>query len=132
MPGRYLLLTSMTATINPNDDEANDLRDLTKVGDVAGAVRCALDEYRRYARRMRLKDSPDRSPWTTTGARSKPPRRMRFVLVDTCIWVQFFNRPQSAEKKAVDACGIGQRHAPPLLLPHKPIWFSIAPRWRPE
>jgi len=28
---------------------------------------------------------------------------MRFVLVDTCIWVQFFNRPQSAEKKAVDA-----------------------------
>lgn len=25
------------------------------------------------------------------------------VLVDTCIWVQFFNRPQSPEKKAVDA-----------------------------
>jgi len=35
----------MTATINLNDDEVNDLRDLTKVGDVAGAVRCALDEY---------------------------------------------------------------------------------------
>jgi hypothetical protein len=46
----------MTATINLNDDEVNDLRDLTKVGDVAGAVRCALDEYRRYARRMRLKE----------------------------------------------------------------------------
>ena len=28
---------------------------------------------------------------------------MRLVLVDTCIWVTFFNRPQSAEKKAVDA-----------------------------
>ncbi len=28
---------------------------------------------------------------------------MRLVLVDTCIWVPFFNRPQSAEKKAVDA-----------------------------
>ena len=25
------------------------------------------------------------------------------VLVDTCIWVQFFNRRQSREKKAVDA-----------------------------
>jgi predicted nucleic acid-binding protein len=27
---------------------------------------------------------------------------MRIVLVDTCIWVPFFNRPQSPEKKAVD------------------------------
>ena len=27
---------------------------------------------------------------------------MGLVLIDTCIWVQFFNRPQSAEKKAVD------------------------------
>lgn len=25
------------------------------------------------------------------------------VLIDTCIWVQFFNRPQSRDKKAVDA-----------------------------
>ena len=24
------------------------------------------------------------------------------VLVDTCIWIQFFNRPQSREKHAVD------------------------------
>lgn len=24
------------------------------------------------------------------------------VLVDTCIWVQFFNRPQSEDKQAVD------------------------------
>jgi predicted nucleic acid-binding protein len=27
----------------------------------------------------------------------------QLVLVDTCIWVQFFNRPQSAYKLAVDA-----------------------------
>jgi len=25
------------------------------------------------------------------------------VLIDTCIWLPFFNRPQSAEKHAVDA-----------------------------
>ena len=46
----------MTATINLTDDELKDLRDLTKIGDAAGAVRSALDEYRRYARRMRLKE----------------------------------------------------------------------------
>ena len=28
---------------------------------------------------------------------------MSLVLIDTCIWIPFFNRPQSAEKKAVDA-----------------------------
>ena len=28
---------------------------------------------------------------------------MRLVLIDTCIWVPFFNRPQSAEKRIVDA-----------------------------
>jgi len=28
---------------------------------------------------------------------------MALILIDTCIWVPFFNRPQSAEKKAVDA-----------------------------
>jgi predicted nucleic acid-binding protein len=27
---------------------------------------------------------------------------MRIVLIDTCVWVPFFNRPQSPEKKAVD------------------------------
>ena len=46
----------MTATINLTDDELKDLRDLTKIGDAAGAVRPALDEYRRHARRMRLKE----------------------------------------------------------------------------
>ena len=28
---------------------------------------------------------------------------MRLVFVDTCIWVPFFNRPHSAEKRSVDA-----------------------------
>jgi len=28
---------------------------------------------------------------------------MRPVLIDTCIWVPFFNRPQSSQKHAVDA-----------------------------
>jgi len=56
VPSEYLPLPSMIATINLNDDEVKDLRDLTQVGDVAGAVRRALDEYRRYARRMRLKE----------------------------------------------------------------------------
>lgn len=28
---------------------------------------------------------------------------MRLVLIDTCIWIPFFNRPQSAEKRIVDA-----------------------------
>jgi hypothetical protein len=46
----------MTATINLNDEELKDLRDLTQISDVAGAIRSALDEYRRYARRMRLKE----------------------------------------------------------------------------
>lgn len=26
----------------------------------------------------------------------------KLVLIDTCIWVQFFNRPQSEDKRAVD------------------------------
>jgi hypothetical protein len=46
----------MTATVHLTDDEFKDLRDLTHVDDPDGAVRSALEEYRRYARRMRLKD----------------------------------------------------------------------------
>ena len=46
----------MTATINLNDEELKDLRDLTRIDDAAGAIRSALDEYRRYARRMLLKE----------------------------------------------------------------------------
>jgi hypothetical protein len=46
----------MTATINLNDEELKDLRDLTHIEDAASAIRSALDEYRRYARRMLLKE----------------------------------------------------------------------------
>ena len=46
----------MTATIHLNDEELKDLRDLTHIDDVTGAIRSALDEYRRYARRMLLKE----------------------------------------------------------------------------
>ena len=46
----------MTATIHLNDEELKDLRDLTHIEDVTGAIRSALDEYRRYARRMLLKE----------------------------------------------------------------------------
>jgi hypothetical protein len=46
----------MTATINLSEEEIQDLRDLTKVTDLPGALHYALDEYRRYARRMRLKE----------------------------------------------------------------------------
>ena len=45
----------MTATIHLTDDELKDLRDLTHKDDAEGAVRSALDEFRRYTRRMRLK-----------------------------------------------------------------------------
>src|SRR5580700_10269281 len=27
---------------------------------------------------------------------------MRLVLIDTCVWIPFFNRPQPAEKQAID------------------------------
>ena len=46
----------MTATVHLTDEELNDLRELTHVDSADGAVRTALDEYRRYARRMRLKE----------------------------------------------------------------------------
>ena len=46
----------MTAQVHLTDEELNDLRELTRVDDAEGAVRSALDEYRRYARRMRLKE----------------------------------------------------------------------------
>ncbi|HZJ15303.1 MAG TPA: hypothetical protein VFD27_09650 [Chthoniobacteraceae bacterium] len=46
----------MTATVHLTDEELNDLQELTHVDSAEGAVRTALDEYRRYARRMRLKE----------------------------------------------------------------------------
>lgn len=46
----------MTATVHLTDEELNDLRELTRADSAEGAVRTALHEYRRYARRMRLKE----------------------------------------------------------------------------
>jgi hypothetical protein len=46
----------MTATVELTAEEVRDLCDLTRMDDADGAVRSALDEYRRYARRMRLKE----------------------------------------------------------------------------
>jgi hypothetical protein len=46
----------MTATVELTEAEIADLRDLTRTADAQSAVRSALDEYRRYARRMRLKE----------------------------------------------------------------------------
>lgn len=46
----------MTATVHLTDEELNDLRELTHVDSADEAVRTALDEYRRHARRMRLKE----------------------------------------------------------------------------
>lgn len=46
----------MTAQVHLTDEELNDLRELTQVADAEGAVRSALTEYRRYARRMKLKE----------------------------------------------------------------------------
>jgi hypothetical protein len=45
----------MTATVELTAEEVRDLCDLTRMDNAEGAVRSALDEYRRYARRMRLK-----------------------------------------------------------------------------
>ena len=46
----------MIATVELTDAELADLRALTHAADAQSAVRSALDEYRRYARRMRLKE----------------------------------------------------------------------------
>jgi hypothetical protein len=46
----------MTALVHLTDEELKDLRELTHADNAEQAVRSALDEYRRYARRMRLKD----------------------------------------------------------------------------
>jgi len=46
----------MTATVQLSEEEIRDLCDLTQRTSADAAVRSALDEYRRYARRMRLKE----------------------------------------------------------------------------
>ena len=46
----------MSMTLELSESELSDLRELTRVADTQAAVRSALDEYRRYARRLRLKE----------------------------------------------------------------------------
>lgn len=46
----------MVATLELTDAEIEDLRELTRQPDTTGALRAALQEYIRYARRMRLKE----------------------------------------------------------------------------
>jgi hypothetical protein len=47
----------MIATVQLTDEEIHELRELTHREDIESAVRSALNEYRRYARRMRLKEA---------------------------------------------------------------------------
>lgn len=46
----------METTIHLSDAEVSDLKDLTREGDTTAALRTALVEYIRYAKRMRLKE----------------------------------------------------------------------------
>ena len=46
----------MTATVELTEAELAELRDLTRAADAQTAVHSALDEFRRYAPRMRLKE----------------------------------------------------------------------------
>jgi hypothetical protein len=50
-----IAFSQMIATVQLTDEEIKNLCDLTRTDNAEGAVRSALDEYRRYARRMRLK-----------------------------------------------------------------------------
>ena len=45
----------MSTTVHLTDDELADLKELTKQTDPAAAVRAAMHDYVRYARRMQLK-----------------------------------------------------------------------------
>lgn len=45
----------MVTVIDLTEEEVRDLKEYTSQNDVATAVRAAMTEYLRYARRMRLK-----------------------------------------------------------------------------
>ena len=45
----------MTTTVHLTDEELADLKELTKQEDPVAAVRTAMHDYVRYARRMQLK-----------------------------------------------------------------------------
>ena len=46
----------MTTVLHLSDNELSELKDLTKENDTSAALRLALNEYIRYAKRMRLKE----------------------------------------------------------------------------
>jgi hypothetical protein len=46
----------MATEINLSEQEIADLKELTNQSDVTAALRTAMTEYIRYARRMRLKE----------------------------------------------------------------------------
>jgi hypothetical protein len=46
----------MTTALDLTDEELSELRELTKEKDASAALRMALVEYIRYAKRMRLKE----------------------------------------------------------------------------
>jgi hypothetical protein len=46
----------MTATVDLTEQEIAELKGLTRESDPAAAVRVAMAEYLRYAKRMRLKE----------------------------------------------------------------------------
>ena len=50
-------LNVMTANVQLTVEEIRDLQELTHRDDIESAVKSALDEYLRYARRMRLKEA---------------------------------------------------------------------------
>ncbi len=45
----------MTTTVQLSDEELADLKELTKQSDPAAAIRTAMHDYVRYARRLQLK-----------------------------------------------------------------------------
>jgi hypothetical protein len=45
----------VTTTVHLTEEELADLKELTKLDDPAEAVRAAMQDYVRYARRMQLK-----------------------------------------------------------------------------
>ncbi len=46
----------MTTVLDLSDKELSELKELTKESDASVALRSALNEYIRYAKRMRLKE----------------------------------------------------------------------------
>ena len=50
----------MSTTVHLTDQELADLQELTKQTDPAAAIRVAMHDYVRYARRMQLKQSSGR------------------------------------------------------------------------